>query len=43
MLTELVDARTAAMISGCEAAVPRTQLAILTDERRRPWWRRWLR
>jgi hypothetical protein len=28
MLTELADARTATMISGCEAAVPRTQLAF---------------
>jgi len=26
------------MISGCEAAVLRTQLATLTE--RRPWWRR---
>lgn len=43
LLIELADARTAAMISGCEAAVLRTQLAILTDERRRPWWRRWFR
>ena len=43
LLIELADARTGAMISGCEAAVLRTQLAILTDERRRPWWRRWLR
>jgi hypothetical protein len=42
LLIELADARTAAMISGCEAAVLRAQLAILTDERRRPW-RRWLR
>ena len=40
LLIELADARTAAMISGCEAAVLRTQLAMLTE--RRPWWRRWL-
>ena len=39
--TELADARTMAMISGSEAAVLRTQLTLLTDERRRPWWRRW--
>ena len=38
LLIELADARTAAMISGCEAAVLRTQLAMLTE--RRPWWRR---
>ena len=38
--TELADARTMAMISGSEAAVLRT-LTLLTDERRRPWWRRW--
>jgi hypothetical protein len=42
LLIELADARTAAMIGGCEAAVLRAQLAILTDEWRRPW-RRWLR
>ena len=36
--TDLADARTAAMVSGCEAAVLRTQLAMLTDRRR--WWRR---
>jgi hypothetical protein len=41
LLIELADARTAAMISGCEAAVLRTQLAMLTD--RCPWWRRWFR
>ena len=41
LLIELAEARTAAMISGCEAAVLRTQLATLTE--RRPWWRRWLR
>ena len=39
--TELADARTMAMISGSEAAVLRTQLTLLTDERRRPWWQRW--
>ena len=39
--TDLADARTAAMISGCEAAVLRTRLELLTD--RRPWWRRWFR
>ena len=38
LLIELADARTTAMISGCEAAVLRTQLATLTE--RRPWWRR---
>jgi hypothetical protein len=38
LLIELAEARTAAMISGCEAAVLRTQLATLTE--RRPWWRR---
>jgi len=41
LLIELANARTAAMISGCEAAVLRTQLAMLTD--RCPWWRRWFR
>jgi hypothetical protein len=38
----LADARTAAMFSGGEVAALRTQLELLTDERRRPWWRRWL-
>ena len=38
LLIELAEARAAAMISGCEAAVLRTQLATLTE--RRPWWRR---
>ena len=38
LLIELAEARTAAMISGCEAADLRTQLATLTE--RRPWWRR---
>jgi len=38
---DLADARTAAMITGCEAAALRTPLALLTD--RRPWWRRWFR
>ena len=41
--TELADARTTAMISGSEAAVLRTRLTLLTDERRRPWRRRWFR
>ena len=41
LLIELADARTTAMISGCEAAVLRIQLATLTE--RRPWWRRWFR
>ena len=34
----LADARTAAMITGCEAAALRTCLDQL---RSRPWWRRW--
>jgi hypothetical protein len=38
---ELADARTAAMITGCEAAALRSRIEILTD--RRPWWRRWFR
>ena len=38
---DLADARTAAMISGSEAAALRTQLALLTE--RRPRWRRWFR
>jgi hypothetical protein len=37
LLIELAETRTAAMISGCEAAVLRTQIATLTE--RRPWWR----
>ena len=41
LLIELADARTAAMISDCGAAVLRTQLAMLTD--RRLWWRPWFR
>jgi hypothetical protein len=41
LLVALADARTAAMITGCEAAALRTQLALLTE--RRPWWRRWFR
>jgi hypothetical protein len=41
LLIELADARTTAMISGCEAAVLRIQLATLTE--RCPWWRRWFR
>jgi hypothetical protein len=40
---ELADARTAAMISGSEVAALRSRLEILTDQRARPWWRRWLR
>ena len=43
LLHELADARTVAMISGSEAAALRSRLALLTDERRRPWWRRWFR
>ena len=43
LLIEISDARTAAMISGADAAALRSQLALLTDERRRPWWRRWFR
>jgi outer membrane murein-binding lipoprotein Lpp len=41
LLAALADARTAAMITGCEAAALRIQLALLTE--RRPWWRRWFR
>jgi hypothetical protein len=41
LLLALADARTAALISGCEAAALRSQLALLTD--RRPWWRKWFR
>jgi hypothetical protein len=41
LLTHLTDARTAAMITGCEAEALRTQLELLTE--RRPWWRRWFR
>ena len=41
LYTELADARTTAMISGSEAAVLRTRLMLLTDERRRPWRQRW--
>ena len=40
LLHELADARTAAMITGCEAAALRAQLALLQT---RPWWRRWFR
>jgi chromosome segregation ATPase len=39
--TELADARTAAMISGSEAAALRHQLDLLRVRRR--WWRRWFR
>jgi hypothetical protein len=35
---DLADARTAAMISGSEAAALRARLELLTE--RRPWWRR---
>ena len=35
---DLADARTAAMISGSEAAALRSRLALMTE--RRPWWRR---
>ena len=38
LVIELAVARTAAMVSGCEAVVLRTQLAALTE--RRAWWRR---
>jgi len=41
LYVELADARTAAMITGCEAAALRGQLALLTEPR--PWWRRWFR
>jgi hypothetical protein len=41
LLIDLADARTAAMITGCEAAALRSRLALLTDHR--PWWRRWFR
>ena len=41
--TDFADARTAAMITGCEAAALRARLALQTDERRCPWWRRWFR
>ena len=41
LLTDLADARTAAMITGCEAAALRTKLALVTE--RRPWWRKWFR
>jgi predicted RNase H-like nuclease (RuvC/YqgF family) len=41
--TDFADARTAAMITGWEAAAARARLGLLTDERRRPWWRRWFR
>jgi hypothetical protein len=37
--SDLADARMAAISSGNEAAVLRTQHTLLTDERRRPWWR----
>jgi hypothetical protein len=39
LLAALADARTAAMISGSEAAALRARIELLTE--RRPWWRRW--
>ena len=41
LYADLADARTAAMITGCEAAALRSRLELLTE--RRPWWRKWLR
>jgi len=41
LLIDLADARTAAMITGCEAAALRSRLELMTE--RRPWWRRWFR
>ena len=42
--TDLADARTAAMISGSEAAALRSRIdEIVTDQRTHPWWRRWFR
>ena len=41
LYTDLADARSAAMISGADAAALRTQLTLLTG--RVPWWRRWFR
>ena len=43
LLVALADARTAAMISGNEAAALRAQLALLNALNRRAWWRRWFR
>jgi len=40
LLHDLADARTAALISGCEAAALRVEN---TQLRSRPWWRRWFR
>jgi hypothetical protein len=40
LLHDLADARTAAMITGCEAAALRAENALL---KARPWWRRWFR
>ena len=40
LYTDLADARTAAMITSCEAAALRAENALL---KARPWWRRWLR
>jgi len=41
LLMDLANARTAAMIRGCEVAALRSQLALLTNER--PRWRGWFR
>ena len=43
LLAAFADARTAAMISGNEAAALRAQLALLNALNRRAWWRRWFR
>jgi len=40
LLHDLADARTAAMITGCEAAALRAENALL---KARPWWWRWFR
>ena len=40
LLHDLADARTAAMITGCEAAALRAENVLL---KARPWWRRWFR
>jgi hypothetical protein len=37
---DLANTRTAAMVTGCEAATLRAENALL---KARPWWRRWLR
>jgi chromosome segregation ATPase len=41
LYADLADARTAAMITGCEAAALRSRIEILTDRQR--WWQRWFR